>query len=383
MKHLLPLLIPLLLAGCSQLFTLPYEEEPLVSSSPNVACDALAVDLFRELVQHNDRGNIIFSPASAEAVLQLLRGGAAGSTRAELDQLPFGDSGVVSATQVLSCQALFADTALELRPETPRVQRVPLRSAPELAARKINRWTRTHTGGHIKSVVSAQELASSSLLGISAVYLNELWLRPFLPEETRRAAFRLSGGGSVTVPMMYRRACFRYAETADWQAVALFYRRDGRAGEPACFIGILPKGEARSFAAALTVEQLSRIRSALASARPLEVEVYLPRMEAAPASFDLSPALQALGVRSAFDPAAADFSVLCESRLHVSLLRQQCCLKVNEQGTEASASSIFDLMVQSLPSPCPVIRFDRPFLWLIGDLTTAAPPYFMGLCEQP
>ena len=88
-------------------------------------------------------------------------------------------------------------------------------------------------------------------------------------------------------------------------------------------------------------------------------------------------------LQSAFDPAAADFSVLCEYRLHVSLLRQQCCLKVNEQGTEASASSMFDLMVQSLPSPCPVIRFDRPFLWLIGDLTTAAPPYFMGLCEQP
>lgn len=383
MKRLLPLLIFLLLAGCSRLYTLPYEEEPPVGASPNAACDALAVDLFRELVQHNERGNIIFSPASAEAVLQLLRSGAAGGTRAELDELPYGDSGVVSATQALSCQALFADAALELQPEVGRVQRVPLKSDPELAARKINRWARSHTAGHIKSVVSAQELAASSLLGISAVYLNELWLRPFLPEETRRAAFHLSGGGSVTVPMMYRRASLRYAETAEWQAVALFYRRDGRAGEPACFIGILPKGEARAFAAALTVEQVGRIRSALAAARPSEVEVYLPRIEAAPVSFDLAPALQALGVRSAFDPAAADFGALCESRLHVSLLRQQCCLKVNEQGTEASASSIFDLAVQSLPTPCPVIRFDRPFLWLIGDLSTAAPPYFMGLCEQP
>ena len=34
-------------------------------------------------------------------------------------------------------------------------------------------------------------------------------------------------------------------------------------------------------------------------------------------------------------------------------------------------------------APPPAIRFDRPFIWAIGDLTTGAAPYFMGLFEQP
>lgn len=36
------------------------------------------------------------------------------------------------------------------------------------------------------------------------------------------------------------------------------------------------------------------------------------------------------------------------------------------------------------PQPAPkVITFNRPFLWVIGGLTTPAAPWFMGLCEEP
>ena len=36
------------------------------------------------------------------------------------------------------------------------------------------------------------------------------------------------------------------------------------------------------------------------------------------------------------------------------------------------------------PGPQPeLIRFDRPFIWIIGDLNTPAAPYFMGITHEP
>lgn len=35
------------------------------------------------------------------------------------------------------------------------------------------------------------------------------------------------------------------------------------------------------------------------------------------------------------------------------------------------------------PTPQPVMRFDKHYIWAIGDLTSAAAPWFMGLVEEP
>lgn len=64
---------------------------------------------------------------------------------------------------------------------------------------------------------------------------------------------------------------------------------------------------------------------------------------------------------------------------------EKCYAKVDELGTEAAAVSLA-IMVSAAcvpPQPPPSIRFGKPFIWAIGDLTTPAPPYFIGLCEQP
>ncbi len=361
----------------------PHEADPKLSVPAKLAGDRLALDMFRELAA-TQKGSICFSPASLEAVLQLLREGAAGRTRAEFDALGMGRPGVASAMQVQSANALFAAEGLALKPGTKApVQRTDFADVAR-AAEGINDWCDDKTHGLIPEIVQAGDLDPlTRLVVVNAVYLKEKWLRPFNERATdRQGVFHRADGSRVTKPLMQQTADFRYAEGDDWQAVALFYRRDGRPGEPACFIGILPRGNARDFAKGLTVQKYDAIRRALATDRPQKVSVTLPKMDVDSGVFPLKEALQKLGLRRAFGE--ADFSGLTDERIRIDKLLQRCHVIVNERETEAAAVTAAVMKAYGLaPAPPKVIRFDRPFVWAIGDLTTDAPPFFLGLCEEP
>ena len=380
-KMMLPAAV--LAAACTQKSPAPQGiPEPAVHVNGEVASDALAFNLFRHVVRER-KGNVVFSPDSAEKLLHLLQAGAAGSTRAQLDALPYGKRGVPSAMKVESANALFADDSLKLKPSPAEVQRVPFSAAPARAAERVNAWCSDHTHGKVAHVVSPPDIhPQTRLMAANAVYLNEKWLHPFKASATKDAPFTLADGSQKTVQMMDAELSCRYAEGADWKAVALMYAPAAQ-GEPGCFIGILPKGNARRFAETLDAAKYSAIRTALAKSTPENVQVSLPRLTLQPDRFSLREALLKQGVRDAFT-ANADFSGFSDTPLQLADVFQKCYVKVDEQGTEAAAVTIatVDYTCVQMNTP-PSIRFDKPFIWAIGDLTTPAPPYFIGLCEQP
>lgn len=361
--------------------SITYEADPVVAEAPE-QCDALAVDMFRLLVEQ-ENGNIVFSPASAEAVLHLLRAGARGDTAAELNALPYGKQGVQSAMQVQSANTIFAEEAMNLTVSEDEVQRVPFATAPEKAAKSINSWCSDHTHDKIKEIISSGDITPQTrMIACNAVYLHEKWLHPFEKSVTEKQLFYPAQGAAKKVPTMYHKGSCLYAEGKDWQAVALFYRRDGRPGEPGCFIGILPKGDARAFAANLTATSFNAIRAALAEVQQEEVQIYLPRFTVKTNTFSLKKILQNIGLNRTFD--AANFSGFSTEPLSLSDIVQKCYVKVDEHGTEAAAVTASMMRYAAHPSHKPyIIQFNRPFLWVIGDLTTDAPPYFMGLVEMP
>ncbi len=362
-----------------------YEADPKLTAPATLAGDRFALDMFRELAS-TQAGNIIFSPASLEAVLHLLREGAAGTTRAELDALAMGRQGVATAMQLQNANALFVAEKLKLKLANAPVHRTDFADAAG-SAEAINQWCSDKTRGLIPSIVSPEALGDSTrMVAINALYLKEKWLRPFDEHATHeQGRFHKADGSTATTPLMRRTAQFRYAEGADWQAVALFYRRDGRPGEPACFIGILPKGNARDFARGLTAQQYDAIRLALAQSALQEVFVTLPKMDVDSGAVSLKPALLKQGLGTAFSD-AADFSGFADEPLFLADVLQRCRVIVSEKETEAAAvtAAIVAQCAAPIERPRPKhICFDRPFIWAIGDLTTGAAPYFLGLCEQP
>lgn len=365
----------------------PYEADPQIPAPAQVQSDAFALDMFRALIKEQ-RGNVVFSPACLEGTLKLLKQGARGQSAAELASLPLGQASVPTAMQPALANALFIGEAFRLKPgiRTDAVIQAPLMTNPEKAAAQINNWVMKNTRGMIPTIISHETLkggAPTRLVAVTAVALEEKWLRPFMPEATKAAhPFTCADGRKSSVPMMYRTANFRYATGSDWRAVALFYRTDGRRGEPGCFLAILPKGDARAFAAGLTARKFSTIRRALAAATPQKITIGLPRFEQCTPTFPLDTALQACGLRHIFS-GSTDLSGFADEALRLGTILQRCYVKTDEQGVQAAAATIAVVKTRSLDRSAPPLIFDRPFVWSITDLTTPAAPYFLGLFEQP
>lgn len=187
----------------------------------------------------------------------------------------------------------------------------------------------------------------------------------------------------LPLPMMLQQTKFRYAEGEGWQAVALDYDTQGRKGEAGFFIGILPKGSAHDFAQKLTVQKYNAIRQALAQAKYQEVLVFLPKMDLDSGIVSLNAPLKKLGLATMFSD-RADFRRFSDEPLMVSDVVQRCHVITNEKETIAAAVTGAIIEESCMPfEEIKEIRFDRPFIWLIGDLNTPAPPYFIGLYGKP
>lgn len=379
------ILCALALASCSPVE--PHKGTPVdvLQAPASVESDAFALQAFRLLLSEQ-KGNVVFSPAGLEAVLKLLQQGARGKLAEELAALRMGTGEGKSAMQVSEANALFVAEGLKLKPGVDGDAVLPAAFAgnPAEARETINDWASDSTDGMIRQMVGADLPRSTRLVAANAIALDEKWLRPFEENSTSPHGFHLRDGSTKQVQMMSTRDKFHYASGKDWQAVALFYKTEGRPGTPGCFIGILPKGNARAFAAGLTPQKMSAIRKQLASSPLLDVVVRLPRFETSTPAFSLKGILQACGVQSAFLP-GADFSGFSDEPLVLDEVQQRCYTKVDEQGTKAAAVTM-SLCQQSANVPMDVpkdITFDRPFLWVIGDLATPAAPWFMGLCEEP
>jgi serpin B len=95
----------------------------------------------------------------------------------------------------------------------------------------------------------------------------------------------------------------------------------------------------------------------------------------------LNAPLQALGMRTAFEP-QADFSALTRSEaLFISLVQHEAFIDVNEAGTEAAAATAV-AMTRSAGFMPAVFRADRPFLFLLRD-TESGLVLFMGRLARP
>ena len=352
-----------------------------------VASTDFAVDLFRNLAQ-TQQGNIVFSPAGLEAVLSILQQGARGETAAELNSLPISQVSLTAMNPQLA-SALFVADSFKLKPDitADNVYNIPLVTDPTAAAAAINNWAYTYTMGFIPDIVSAQDFSPlTRMVAVNAIYLKEKWIHPFKKSSTvQNVIFTKADGSITTVAMMYEHNDFLYAEGEDWQAVALFYDTMGRVGEPGCFIGILPKGNARDFARTLTPYKYRTIIQALAMSFEQETVVRLPRFELTTGTFSLAPALQACGINDIFTP-AANFSGFSDAPLYLNDIIQRCYVKMDEEGTEAAAVTAGVVDVWTCAEETVRYReitFDRPFIWVIGNLNVNSTPYFMGITEEP
>lgn len=214
------------------------------------------------------------------------------------------------------------------------------------------------------------------IVGLNADYTPEMQ-HPFLAKNATFSEFDNADGSLPSICMMRVRANIRHAKDdhGDWEAVALLLKpTHNPKGEPTAFVAILPGGRADKMVSELTGAQLGTIRKALAEAVPSDCCVELPQMRWAIPARNLESQLRRMGLEQLFDTSAQNWK-FADQKLGLDAIPEQIRFSLTNVHRQDEQSA-------SVNNAANIIKFNRPFIWFIGDLTTATPAYYMGIVQN-
>lgn len=208
---------------------------------------------------------------------------------------------------------------------------------------------------------------------LNAIYFKGDWAEKFNKDNTKNETFTKENNTKKSVPMMCQYHEFNYTQTNESQALCLPY------GNGSFSMTILLPMEGKTIldvAQTLTTEKWKNI---MQNMRGCPVDLKLPRFES-DTDIDLRPVMAKLGMPDAFDGNKADFSNFCNVCTYIGLMKQVAKIKVNEEGTEAAAVTVVDMLETSAVDPEPfyvTFHANHPFLYVISERQTGA-IFFIG-----
>lgn len=364
----------------------PSEESPAPpapgSKEGTIIQDPFTIKLLQATLRTRP-GNVLLAPNALAGVLIQLRPMTEGSLAQTLDALPLPATLQESAANAHEAACLFANPSASLNPEqTGNVIPTPFSDDFARSLAEINNAISTFTERAIAQTITSEHITpQTSLLAISALALQATWHDDIQPQDSYDAPFHNANGKTPSIRMICSKGSYLLAEDpeGEWKAVALPLRNATPSPpiqDPGFLILILPReNSARRFAEGLTPEKLGNIRTALTQGTYRQGAIGIPRMNFQPYPQDLTATIEELGLQSLFRDASplprltSKLPYCCES------LIQNCTVRITEThhtGNEPAATN----------NDKPTQQIDRPFLWLIGSLTSPAPPYALGIIEN-
>ena len=317
--------------------------------------------------------NVVVSPYSAAVALSMLAEGAQGQTRVEFDNALGGvlykaeDLGSNDTVVVKSANSVWIDDNF-----SPRNRYVSLLQkdfdafldvlnfADPATVKAINNWCSENTNGKITEILNRLDPGNVMVL-INALYFNAPWEDEFDPDMTSEQTF-YGVAKESKVRLMGRKGYYLYAEHNGFQMIQLPYQ----GLKYAMYVILPPKGADIDRMLPELDEQM--YHSAMDMLQQQEVRFFLPRFKVE-TSMLLNKPLQNMGIKTAFT-SAADFSGIAEmGPLVLDQVKQKCYIDVSEKGTEAAAVTSAQIRLTSARPvvKLPVMRVDRPFMFVIAD----------------
>ena len=353
----------------------PEEEK---SEQAGVVTDAFSIQLFHAMLDTGTE-NPAIAPLPLTDMLLHLREISAGDTRRELEQLQLSEGADPQASPLPYGCLVAVDRNLptgSLR--TPLVTRLPLKENVPQSLSIFNGMLCRDSNDPNGQVADSTVLNSDTqMLAASAANYAPEWERPFQPADTlREADFYNADGGLPHVDLMRSRAPLRSARAEDgsWEAVALPFKKV-QGGTPVFLVAIVPAGNAREFAKALTPAMLSNIRAALGAAALQDTTLEMPAINVNIPTRDIAGLMKLMGIQAAFDAQKADFSPITPQKIKVDALLDKERICLSEGGRRATPDANVDYGEKR-------ISLNKPFIWVVCDLSSPMPPHFIGLMEN-
>ncbi|XP_048363096.1 serpin B10-like [Sphaerodactylus townsendi] len=263
-------------------------------------------------------------------------------------------------------------------------QTVDFQNASDEVRKEINSWVENQTEGKIQNLLKEESINSlTRLILVNALYFKGDWSKTFNKDDTTEQPFRLNKNTSKPIKMMFQHGKFNWNYITEVQTHILELPYGNK--DLSMFI-LLPNDISDNTTGLemlereLTAESLSKWTSP-EEMEETNIRVYLPRFQLED-SYELKSTLNQLGVTHAFDAGQSDFSGMSDKdNLVLSQFFHKCFVDINEEGTEAAASSVADVASRS-QGDAVLFAAEHPFLFFIRHNITKS-ILFMGKFCSP
>ena len=366
------------------------------------ANNRFAINLYSQY--KSEEGNIFFSPFSISTAMAMVYEGAEGKTAKEIKSVfgfpKYDNSRRNQYSNLLSeinkkdkeyalntANALWAEQDFQFLDEYittveeyygGKTTNLDFKNEWEASRLIINNWVEDKTNDKIKDLLPEDVIdADTRLVLTNAIYFKAKWLIQFDTDKTSDENFRVNPDKSIKVPMMQRtdrKSIFNYTQNEDLQILEMPY-----AGEDLSMLILLPlDDDIEALENSFTIEKLTEWKKSL---RRRKVNIYIPKFKFETKYF-MKNTLSDLGMPTAFTN-SADFSGMTGTKdLAISKVIHQAFIEVNEEGTEAAATTGVTMMALSKKPPTPIFKADHPFIFIIQQKETGN-ILFMGRVNNP
>ncbi|XP_054719258.1 intracellular coagulation inhibitor 2-like [Uloborus diversus] len=356
------------------------EIEPFVQ-----AHNDFAVRLFKLL--NRESGNVFFSPFSLSTCLAMLYCGADGKTEKEIrDTLGYDTANMNKEDISSSVQQFLTDLeknqggcVLELasyllihsscvaNEEFKTIVESKFRSSiSEVSfdedSKQINKdvkeWVQNKT--HMMTHHTESLNTSDIMVLLNGIYFQGSWLQPFDKQSTVLQCFynQEDDDNAKEVEMMHLKGTLLCLENDEYQVVQLPFR-----AEEIAMLVLLPTSKITldAFEDELTPTFIQDMRRNMHK-RKVHLELPKFRLEYCKS---VKSCLQSSGLEKIFDKTAEFGGISSSEALVISDILHKTVIDINEEGSEATAATVFTVKCDEADTP---VLVDHPFIFAIYDL---------------
>ena len=347
----------------------------LIIINSQVSC-YFQISLFNKLNSKYKENNLIISPISIYQAISLVTNGANGETQKELLKL-LDNKGMEEINMINAkiLEKIKENSSLEianaimsrLAPlnEFTNIARINYESEilPLKNANQVNKWCDKKTHGKISKIIEEID-PMTYMLVLNALYFKGEWRIQFKKELTKKQTFYNLNKDGKKIDFMEITKHFNYFEDTNLQAIELEFRKDSFSA-----LIILPnkKLSINEFVEILDKDN-SYFYSIVDNLQFKEINLRLPKFEL-DYNKSLKDVLKTMGVNLPFEN-NADFSkIRTQNDIYINDIIHKTYLKVNEEGTEAAAVTMVEMMFNSAFSEEKAIEMhvNRPFLFILRN----------------
>ena len=371
------------------------------------------LDLIKR-VNTTQEGNYLIRPYSIEIALNMLKDGANGQTKEQIEkvvgtrEIPvFNVKDRISVTNGAFIKEDYKNYIKESYYNKLKNYDAELIFDKFNSPDKINNWVNEKTYGMIPKILN--DISKEFVLGLgNAVAIDVEWDDAFDCSDTSKEKFTKDNNKKINVEMMHKKfenGDVRYFESDDSKGVIIPYRSYDKNGlnkyeskenefTELEFIGILPNKDVDTYINNLNQSKLDRIDMKNVGTDNFNISVSIPRFKY---DFDLEEfmdVLKEMGIKDVFNEDKSDLTNIISQEdlykmdatgLYVSTAIHKTHIDLNEKGTKAAAITYFGIekanaMLEEKENKS--IEFNRPFIYMIRDKETKEILFF-GVVKEP